>query len=289
MVRDALIAAGAGEDEVAIKTISTSGDRIADRPLREVGGKALFTQEIEAALSEGRIHMAVHSLKDVETFMPDGLTLAAVPRREDPRDALIAPAGMTLDTLPEGAVFGTSSLRRQSQVLARRPDIKVELLRGNVGTRVEKVRSGTIAATALALAGLKRLGRGADAAMILEPDVMLPAVGQGMLGLQTRRDDARVLEMVSKLDDAESHAAALAERGMLEAVGGDCFTPIGGYARVENGRLTLLGRLLSPDGAQVYEVRREGGVEDADAMGRDAGDELRLTAGDAFFERLKGA
>jgi hydroxymethylbilane synthase len=287
-VRAAIIATGlVAADDVVVKAIRTTGDRIADRPLRDVGGKALFTKEIETAMLEGRVQLAVHSLKDVETFMPDALTLAAVPERVDPRDALIAEAGMTLDTLPHGAIFGTSSLRRQSQVLARRPDIKVRLLRGNVGTRIDKVRAGEITASALAIAGLKRLGRAEDAAGIIDPEIMLPAVGQGILGLQTRRDDKRILDILSRINHAESFAAAQAERAMLEAVGGDCFTPIGGYATIEAGRMTLRGRLLSPDGRQVFEVRREGPVADAEAMGLDAGGELRRTAGDRFFDLLQ--
>jgi len=287
-IRAAIIATGlVAADDVAVEAIRTSGDRIADRPLRDVGGKALFTKEIEAAMMEGRVHIAVHSLKDVETIMPDGLALAAVPERVDPRDALIAEDGMTLDTLPHGAVFGTSSLRRQSQVLARRPDIRVQLLRGNVGTRIDKVRSGEITASALAIAGLKRLGRAQDAAGIIDPEIMLPAAGQGMLGLQTRRGDDRMLELLSHLNHPESFAAAQAERAMLEAVGGDCYTPIGGYATIEDGRMTLRGRLLSPDGTKVFEARREGLLADAYAMGRDAGQELRRNAGDTFFDLLK--
>lgn len=287
-VRAAIIATGmVAADDVVVEAIRTSGDRIADRPLRDVGGKSLFTKEIEAAMVEGRVQLAVHSLKDVETIMPDGLMLAAVPVREDPRDALIAEEGMTLDTLPKGAIFGTSSLRRQSQVLARRPDIKVQLLRGNVGTRIQKVRAGEIKASALAIAGLKRLGRAQDAAGIIDPEIMLPAVGQGMLGLQTRQDDTRVLELLLGLNDPDSYAAAIAERAMLEAVGGDCYTPIGGYATIEGERMTLRGRLLSPDGREVYEARREGLISDAGPMGRDAGEELRKRAGSRFFDMLK--
>lgn len=287
-VRAAIIATGlVAADDVVVRSIRTSGDRIADRPLRDVGGKSLFTKEIETAMLEGRVHLAVHSLKDVETVMPEALTLAAVPERVDPRDALIAEPGMTLDTLPRGAIFGTSSLRRQSQVLARRPDIRVRLLRGNVGTRIDKVRSGEITASALAIAGLKRLGRAEDAAGIIDPEIMLPAVGQGMLGLQTRRDNERMLDILSRLNHGESFTAAQAERAMLAAVGGDCYTPIGGYATIEGGRLTLRGRLLSPDGRQVFEARREGTPGDAEAMGLDAGRELRQAAGDHFFDLLK--
>jgi hydroxymethylbilane synthase len=288
LIKQALIVGnGLAEDKVVIETINTSGDRIQNRALRDVGGKALFTTEIESALLEKRIDLAVHSLKDVETVMPEGLMLAATPEREDPRDALISADGMAIADLPRGAVFGTSSLRRQSQILAYRPDMAVRLLRGNVGTRIEKVRSGEFQATALALAGLNRLGRAGDATAVIDPDILLPAVGQGILGLQIRRADERVAALLGPLNHAESFAAATAERAMLHALEGDCYTPVGGYATIAKGRLTLRGRLLSADGRSVFNVRREGPVADAEAMGRDAGEQLRREAGDRFFETQK--
>lgn len=287
-VREAIVAQlGLPDDAVTVKPIRTSGDRIADRPLRDVGGKALFTKEIESALTAGEVDLAVHSLKDMETVLPEGLVLTAVLEREDPRDVLISGDGLSIDALPRGAVFGTSSLRRQSQVLARRPDIEIAMLRGNVETRLNKVRRGEVTATALALAGLSRIGRADDADAILDPEVMLPAVGQGMLGLEVKADNDRVREMLAPLNHAPSFAAATAERAMLAALGGDCFTPVGGYTTLDGDTIAMKARLLSPDGTQVFEAARSGAVADAEALGRDAGAQLRREAGDAFFELLK--
>ena len=218
-VCDLLVAAHpalAEDGALLTRTITTSGDRFVDRPLAEIGGKGLFTKEIEEALLDGRIDLAVHSMKDVPTWLPDGLEIAAIPEREDPRDVLIArdgPAPAGLADLPQGARVGTGSLRRQAQILARRPDIEVIPMRGNVGTRLRKVADGTADATLLALAGLKRLGEGVDGMAVLEPVEMLPAVGQGALGIECRTGDERMQELLQPIVDPVTTAAVQCERG----------------------------------------------------------------------------
>jgi len=292
--RDRLAAAHpdlADPNACEIVAIKTGGDRVRDRPLAEVGGKGLFTREIEAALGDGRIDLAVHSMKDLPTWLPDGLEIAAVLPREDPRDAFLSPHGRRIADLPEGAVFGTASLRRQAQVLALRPDLRCVLLRGNVDTRLRKLAAGEVDATMLALAGLRRLGREAEAQAALDPDEILPAAGQGAIGLEVRSEDRRVRDLVCLVDHPASSRRVAAERACLEVLDGSCRTPIAALAEpVEGaGGLRLRALVAQPDGSEIYRSDCSGpgaGMADAEALGRVAGRELRGLAGDAFFAAL---
>ncbi|MEK9753886.1 MAG: hydroxymethylbilane synthase [Rhodospirillaceae bacterium] len=273
--------AGAGAMEVV--EIKTSGDAILDRPLAEVGGKGLFTKELDAALLDGRIDIAVHSVKDVETFLPDGVVLAACLEREDPRDAFLSLKAPSLAELLAGSVVGSASLRRQAQILNRRPDLKVTLIRGNVQTRLAKLADGACDATVLAVAGLNRLGMAEKASAVLSPEEMLPAVGQGAIGITCRADDTAALEFLAAVDHAESHIRVRAERALLAALDGSCRTPIGGLAEISGSRLRLRGLVAKADGSAMYETEREGALADAEALGDDAGRELRARAGDDLF------
>ncbi|MBL8668231.1 MAG: hydroxymethylbilane synthase [Rhodospirillales bacterium] len=282
LVRAKLVATGAGA-AFTIEPIRTTGDKVTDRPLAEVGGKGLFSKEIDEAMLDGRIDIAVHSVKDLPTWLPDGIVLAAVLPREDPRDVLIA-AVDRLTELPSGALVGTSSPRRRAQILARRPDVRVGLLRGNVHTRLARVREGVVAATLLARAGLRRLGLEAVGAA-LEIDEMLPAVGQGAVGVTCRAGDDLIREMLAAIDDAGAAREVTAERAMLALLDGSCRTPIGGLARhAGDGGLVLRGLVARPDGSRLIEGRRAGGIADGADMGADLGCELRSRAGPGFFE-----
>ncbi len=289
-VRDRLAAAWpdlAAPGAVAIVPIKTTGDRITDRPLADAGGKGLFTKEIEEALREARVDIAVHSLKDVETKLPDGMAIDCVPLREDPRDVLVAEgegAVRRIADLPRGAVVGTSSLRRRAQILGLRPDLRVVEWRGNVDTRIQRLTRGEAAATLLALAGLKRLGRDVARWGILEPNEMLPAVAQGALGIERRAGDDRVARYLAPLTDRASLLAVTAERAFLAALDGSCRTPIAALATLDGGdRLHLDGLVAAPDGSRVARVARDGGAADAAALGRDAGAELKRRIGAALF------
>jgi hydroxymethylbilane synthase len=248
--------------EVELVPIRTSGDRLATARLADVGGKGLFVQEIDEALREGRVDLAVHSLKDLPAERPKGLVLAAFPGREDPRDVLVAATAMRVGSLPRGARVGTSSLRRSVQLLARRPDLDAVPIRGNVDTRLRKLRHGEYEALVLAAAGLRRLGLLDATATPLDPEEMLPAAGQGTLGVEAREDDAEILELAEALTDAETRTATLAERAFLEAVGGTCTTPLAAYARRTAAGLRLDAFVATPDGARVL---RDGDVGDPDA------------------------
>ncbi len=268
---------------IAIEVIRTSGDRIVDRPLSEAGGKGLFTKEIEEALSAGTIDLAVHSMKDMPTAFPDGLEVACLLQREDPRDVLIAAVTRIAD-LPQGAVVGTSSLRRKAQLLARRRDLKVVDLRGNVETRLRKIESGVAQATLLALAGLRRLGLEAKASSILETAEMLPAVAQGAIGLESRIGDTRIRDLLAPLHHVPTGHCVTAERGLLAALDGSCRTPIAALAVTRTfGRLRLDALIAKTDGSSVLRTAREGPEADAWAMGQDAGEELRRDSGPDFF------
>ncbi|MDA0306595.1 MAG: hydroxymethylbilane synthase [Proteobacteria bacterium] len=269
----------------SIVEIKTTGDKVLDRPLKEIGGKGLFSKEIDEALLAGRIDLAVHSLKDLETWLPDGTCLACVLEREDPRDVFVSPKADSLDALPSGSVIGTSSLRRQAQILHRRNDLSVEVFRGNVQTRMKKLADGVVDATLLALAGLNRLGLADVATEILETDVLLPAVAQGAIGITCRADDETTLALLTALDHAPSRYRISAERAMLEALDGSCQTPIGGLAEIDDdGTLRLRGLVARADGSEVLTGARTGSVVDAVELGRDLGDELRQRAGPDFFE-----
>ncbi len=232
-VRARLIAAHpelAAEDAVEIVAITTTGDKIQDRTLAEIGGKGLFTKEIEEALLAGRIDAAVHSMKDVPTWLPEGLEISTILPREDPRDALFSTGGQDLAGLPAGSVVGTASLRRQAQVLLARPDLRVVPLRGNVQTRLRKLAEGQVDATLLAMAGLKRLGKSGEVSAVLAPEVMLPAVAQGAIGIEVRGDDASTRDTLAALDDADSAIRVAAERACLAVLDGSCRTPIAAFA-----------------------------------------------------------
>ncbi len=273
-------------DTIAIEVIRTSGDRIQDRSLSEAGGKGLFTKEIEEALIAGRIDLAVHSSKDVPTILPDGLELSAFLPREDVRDAFLSPVAGSLRDLPEGAVLGTSSLRRRAMALRLRPDLKPVEFRGNVQTRLTKLADGVAHATLLALAGLKRLGLAEHATAIIEPDEFLPAVGQGAVAIETRTGDSRTLGYIAGIDHAPTKIALQAERAFLARLDGSCRTPIGGLATIEAGALTFRGMVLSPDGRRSEEVSLQGPAEDAELIGFEAAGELIGRGGNAFFRAI---
>jgi hydroxymethylbilane synthase len=268
---------------IEIVTIRTTGDRVQNRLLGEIGGKGLFAKEIEEALLARHIDFAVHSLKDLETWLPDRLAVACVLPRDDPRDALLLSAQPTsLASLPTGARVGTASLRRQAQLLRRRPDLVVVPIRGNVNTRMRKLDAGDVDALVLALCGLERLGEAGRAVEILSREAMLPAVGQGALAIECRAADEMVRQLVEPLHDAISAACVGAERAMLATLDGSCRTPIAGLAEIEGGRLRLEGLLLKPDGSDEIRGRREGGIRDAAALGTELGRELRRRAGPGF-------
>ena len=284
MVRAALADAhGFAVDRVEIVVIRTTGDRIQDRPLAEAGGKGLFTKEIEEALIAGQIDFAVHSSKDMPTLLPDGLVLSAFLPREDARDAFVSRKARSLDELPRGAVVGTVSLRRQAQVLRKRSDLRIVTLRGNVETRLRKLDEGVADATLLALAGLKRLGLTDAVTAILDTDDFLPAVGQGAIGIETRADDARTRSLLNAINHPDTATALAAERAFLAVLDGSCRTPIGGHATVASGTLNFRGIVVKPDGSEAFETARSGAVADAEALGADAGRELKGRAGPDFF------
>ena len=261
-------------DRVApLVVITTTGDRVQDRRLLEIGGKGLFTKEIEEALADGRIDCAVHSMKDMPALLPPGLCIAAIPEREDPRDAFLSRDAATLEDLPQGAILGTASLRRQAQSLHRRPDLKVQLLRGNVDTRLAKLAAGEADAILLAYAGLRRLGLGDLPRSLIDPREVPPAPGQGALAIETREAD-RDLPWLAALRCEATTVCVAAERGALTALEGSCKTPIGAHAWLEGGSLQLIVEALSPDGTLRY--RRAGATEvsqlsDPMASARDLG------------------
>ena len=268
------------ERGVAIEVIKTSGDRIQDRNLSEIGGKGLFTKEIEEALFERHIDLAVHSMKDMPTVLPPGLSLAAVLPREDARDVLISATATTLAALPQGTVVGTSSLRRRALLLHRRPDLRIVDFRGNVDTRLGKLRDGVAEATILARAGLNRLGRDDVAGALLAPEDFLPAVAQGIVTIECRDDDRDTRAMVAALGDVDTQCYADAERALLLVLDGSCRTPIAGYAVHEKDGLWLRGLVVAPDGSKAIAGERRGPTSDAEALGSDLGRELLSNAGD---------
>jgi hydroxymethylbilane synthase len=282
--RDRLMAAhGLPEDAFAIEVIKTTGDRVLDRALSEVGGKGLFTKEIEDALLDGSIDLAVHSMKDMPTVTPEGLALVCYLPREDVRDAFVSPHHASIAALPEGAVVGTSSLRRRAQLLNRRPDLTVVEFRGNVQTRMKKLADGVAEATFLAVAGLRRLGMTEAIAAVIEPEDMLPAVAQGAIGIETREADAATRALLAPIGCAETETRLAAERAFLAGLDGSCRTPIGGLATLEGDRLTLRGEIVRPDGSERHATTREGPAADGARMGADAAAELRALGGPDFF------
>lgn len=285
LVRDALaraVPALAEPDAIEIVAIKTTGDAIQDRPLSEAGGKGLFVKEIEEAMFSGRIDAAVHSMKDMPTAQPSGLVISAFLPREDTRDVLIANDAARIADLRQGAIVGTSALRRRALLLHRRPDLEIVTLRGNVETRLAKCRTGTVQATILALAGLKRLGMEKVGTPIPE-DEMLPAVGQGAVCIETRIDDQRTRGWLAAIDHQATSICVSAEHAMLAVLDGSCRTPIAGHAVLTGDGLHLRGLIARPDGSEVIFTERRGPVADAEAMGRDAGEELKRRGGPDFF------
>ena len=278
-----MAAHGLAEDAFEIQVIRTTGDAVTDRPLGEIGGKGLFTKEIEEALLAGTIDLAVHSMKDMPTVLPDGLEISALLPREDVRDAFLSRVHTALAALPQGAVVGSSSLRRQAQLLHKRPDLKVVMFRGNVQTRLGKLDAGDVAATFLACAGLRRLGLEGEITERVPVEDMLPAVAQGAIGIESRIGDARVLELLAPLHDGDTAIRLAAERAFLGALDGSCRTPIGGLAELSGDRLRFRGEIIRPDGSIRHATEREGPASDAAEMGRDAADELRTRGGEGFF------
>jgi hydroxymethylbilane synthase len=282
-VRDLLVANGLPPADIDFAVIKTSGDTIQDVALREFGGKGLFTKEIDESLLGGRTDLAVHSMKDLPTELPDGIAIGAVLRRGDVRDALVARDGRTLKQLPPGAVLGTSSLRRQAQIRRLRPDLNVIDFRGNVDTRLRKLDEGKAAATLLALAGLQRLGLSNHVTEILPTEKILPAVAQGAIGIAMREDDERVAALLAPLNDVATATAVACERNFLRELDGSCRTPIAGLAEIDNGLLRFRGLILTPDGKIWHEVEMNGSVADAVRIGVDAGKDLLASAGPDFL------
>lgn len=283
-VRDALARAhGLEASAIAIHPIRTTGDMVQDRALAELGGKALFTKEIEQALADGAIDLAVHSAKDMASVLPAGLVLAACLPREDPRDVFISPVAGSLAALPTGARIATASLRRQAMVRRLRSDLAVVAVRGNVETRLRKLETGVAEALVLALAGLKRLGLEKVATAVFDVDTFPPAVGQGAIAIETRADDRRVLDLLAAIDHAETTEAVRTERAFLAELDGSCRTPIAGHAVIAGESVRFRGLVLRPDGSEAFEATRVGDRREAVELGADAGRELRHRAGAAFF------
>lgn len=280
---------------VELLPMTTKGDRILDRSLAAIGGKGLFIKELETALEDGRAHLAVHSMKDVPSDLPAGMTLAAMLARADPRDALITcgslgRGGLGLGDLPRAARLGTSSLRRSAQLLAVRPDLNIRTLRGNVETRLKRLDDGELDAVVLAAAGLTRLGLEARIGTLLDPGVSLPAVGQGVIGIECRSDDAAVREAVGVLNDSAAHAAVTAERAFARRLGGSCQSPIAAFAELDaEGRLTLRGLVAEPDGSKVIRDSAAGSAAQPEALGDRLAERVLAAGAGELLERLARA
>lgn len=273
--------------ETEIIRIKTTGDKILDSPLAKIGSKGLFVKEIEIALQEKRIDLAVHSAKDVPTETPAGLVIAAFLEREDPRDALISKDGTGLAGLPQGAVVGTSSLRRRAQLLHYRPDLRLVDVRGNVDTRLRKMNEGQFDAVILARAGLKRMGHEQDITEVISTEIMLPAVGQGSIAVECRSDDEQILQMLAEINHPETGLAVRAERALMRELEGGCQVPIGAHARMENGRLVMDGMIASLDGKIMIRDRIEGSPEDAESLGRELARRLYEAGGGEILEEIR--
>jgi len=271
--------------EPELITIKTSGDKFQKLSFSQIGTKGVFIKELEDALLEGTIDLAVHSMKDVPTELPEGLTIAAIGKREDMRDALLSLHGGTLASLPQGARVGTSSLRRQSQLLSVRPDLRMLELRGNVDTRIEKLKRGDYDAIVLAKAGLDRLGLSANISEVLSYEISLPAAGQGAIGIETRVSDADTLRSLAPLEDAETRAAVTAERSVLAGLGGGCQVPIGAWGRMENGKLLLDAAVLSPDGSRRLDEKDSDSPGEAESLGKRVAQKLRERGAVVLLER----
>jgi hydroxymethylbilane synthase len=274
------------QTEVSILGMTTQGDQILEVTLSKIGGKGLFVKELETALEDGSADLAVHSLKDVPMNLPEGFVLAAIGKREDPHDAFISNKFDNLAALPAGSVVGTSSLRRESQLRARFPHLKIEPLRGNVQTRLRKLDEGQYAAIILAAAGLKRLGLGARIRGIITSEDSLPAVGQGALGIECRTDRADIIALLQPLHDADTAACVMAERTMSRALGGSCQVPLGGFAEVTNGKLRMRGFVASPDGQRMMRAESIGEISNPEALGTIIANELRAQGADVILAEL---
>jgi hydroxymethylbilane synthase len=279
-----MVAHGLPLEMFEISVLTTRGDRITDRSLAEIGGKGLFTEELELKLLAGDLDFAVHSAKDVATRLPEGLYLSAYLPREDIRDAVIGRTAPKLIELPHGATVGSSSLRRQALIRRLRPDINVVTFRGLVETRLRKLDEGQVDATLLALAGLKRLGKVGVLTDILDPDAFPPAPAQGAICLESRIGDERIAQLLSAINDSPTFDTVSCERGFLAALDGSCRTPIAGYAVCEGDHIRLFGMILTPDGQEVHTITIEGNRRDAEALGTNAGQAIRDRAGATFFD-----
>lgn len=277
---------GAGQVACEIRTIKTTGDRIQDKPLADAGGKGLFTKEIEDALIANEVDIAVHSMKDMPTKLPDGLTVTCLLPREDARDAFISPVARCLGALPRGATVATSSLRRQAQVKHLRPDLTVVAMRGNVETRLRKLNEGTAQATLLAMAGLNRLGLADRATALVSTDEILPAVAQGAIGVEIRAEDVEMAQLLAPINHEPTALAVAAERAFLAKLEGSCRMPIAALAELGGDRVTFRGMILAPDGSQCYATRREGSPAEALRLAEDAAAELLARAGPDFMMLL---
>lgn len=283
--RDRLMAAhGLPEAAFQIAVIKVTGDQILDRSLREAGGKGLFTREIEEALLDGSIDIAVHSTKDMPTLQPEGLILNCYLPREDVRDAFLSDVAPRLQDLPQGAVVGSSSLRRRAQLSYRRPDLQIVEFRGNVQTRLQKLRDNVASATFLAMAGLNRLGLSHLAASAIEPDEMLPAVGQGAIGIERRLNDPRVEALLAPIHHTETGIRLAAERAFLRVLDGSCQTPIAGLSQISGDTITLKGEILRPDGSECITLEAEAALSEAAAMGEDLARQMTQIAPAGFFD-----
>jgi hydroxymethylbilane synthase len=284
-IRDQLLALYP-KTEVSILGMTTQGDQILNVTLSKIGGKGLFVKELETALEEGRADIAVHSLKDVPMHMPAGFMLCCIGKREDPRDAFVSSQFASLETLPPGSVVGTSSLRRESQLRARFPHLKIEPLRGNVQTRLRKLDEGQYAAIILAAAGLKRLGLGERIRAFISPEHSLPAVGQGALGIECRSDRPDLEVLLRPLHDAETAACVLAERAMSRALAGSCQVPLGGFAEVKGGQLHMRGFVASPDGKRLIRAEQTGSMAAPEELGDAVATALRAQGADEILAAL---
>ena len=267
-----------------IVVIKTTGDKVLDRPLKEIGGKGLFTREIEEDLLSGAIDIAVHSMKDMPVLQPEGLLLDCYLPREDVRDAFVSLEFDSLDALPAGTKVGSSSLRRRAQLTARRPDLEVVEFRGNVQTRMKKLEDGVAGATFLAQAGLNRLGMADVARSAISPEDMLPAVAQGAIGIERRANDPRTAEMLATIHDRDTGIRLAAERAFLAGLDGSCETPIAGLAEIDGPMLRLRGEILRPDGSEVLSEDRSAPIAEAAKLGADMARDLRARAGEGFFD-----
>ncbi|MBI5411091.1 MAG: hydroxymethylbilane synthase [Nitrospirae bacterium] len=274
--------------KVTLRTIKTSGDKILDVPLAAIGGKGLFVKEIEEALLREEIDLAVHSMKDVPTVLTDGLEIICIPVREDPRDALVSREARKLDSLPKGAGVGTSSLRRQAQLLHHRPDLKIQMLRGNLDTRLRKVRDGEFDAIVLAAAGLTRMGWLDEVTEFLPCEVSVPAIGQGALGLEGRRNDVFVKELVRTLEHPRTRTAVTAERALLERLEGGCQAPIAAHATISGETLSMEGVIASVDGRKLLRERIEGPSSEARTLGMQLAERLLAKGGDVILNAIYG-